>query len=724
MRLKITLLCLAVLLNVITEVARANEVGICSSEQDCKPREVASLETDTLSAVSPQQQQPDSGDPAETGTEHVAGPLATAASDPGSSETSETSEIKLMIQQQIELKELLAQAKLSLNTLEQVVIKQDARLRQLLAHRPLSTPPGLSASLGDHPDPIASHPQQGQQLQQPVPITKTAQASTLRKGWGHYLEFMGAVQVEGNVNVIHTMAQRSPHPKDMPVAGIPPRHIAIGTDSSAVEGNVNVIHTMAQRSPQPKDMPVFGIPPRHIAIGTDSGAVYVFNSLGDLSRDHDTGTTSPVIAMTSMYVKKNETLLVTAHEDGEKGGNSLNIMMWFSNGLVKVQKAEDGRELYNAPSTHAPLAMLSSGTLVVTLSERHVTMTRSSLAMAPWSLTLRWSRGYGQLCPAADAQHLCKDVDVDPSLCRQVPHKPVCMTYAAWAALVYCARQMPKHMPKHVVNGNADVDPSCPVRCPSTCARNADVDPSCPVIPKHVIRVQPSGVPTGVPVSMASLRGGYLVVGHPTGVLLLNVSNVVKGSMQIITTESVSTLASSIGHSHSEVATPLLRTHGDKMGGFLAVSLGQGSVAFFDGGIPLTLPPSMVPVKHSSYWLQPIMIGLIIVVAYFQFNRAQRRSTSERGAGGRGRGTSIADMLMGGLESTQGNNRPVNYGGPMNQHSANLRGVGIPARTARRLARQGDRNTIRKIQAQHIQQQQRPPTVMEEDEGEIDEGSD
>eukprot|EP00854_Cymbomonas_tetramitiformis_P017290 gene17290-20576_t len=91
---------------------------------------------------------------------------------------------------------------------------------------------------------------------------------------------------------------------------------------------------------------------RYFAVGDQTGKVYFFRPQGDLLLEYHTGLANAVTSITSYVIRKNETMIITGHEDGSVGFHKLSE-------TIHKDSTITGEDLYILGAEHKLTVSLS-----------------------------------------------------------------------------------------------------------------------------------------------------------------------------------------------------------------------------------------------------------------------------------------------------------------------------------------------------------------------------
>ncbi|KAL6760089.1 hypothetical protein V8C86DRAFT_2560593 [Haematococcus lacustris] len=402
--------------------------------------------------------------------------------------------------------------------------------------------------------------------------------------------------------------------------------------------------------------PITPAVPQYLALGDSQGRLHISSLPMVLSTPstvvHDTGSASPITVVSSYASKRNESIIVTGHADGEVRVHSVLV----APPLPRKPKPGKGSTLGDASDSQPPAA----GTILeVQLQAILPSVVESEAAPVTYLLPYSWSAR-----PSSRRNLVIVDasghfrVQRENGTLRYQAHANASLLAAATSGTlilglsrdrVYVLSQLlTTGMRSYHCQGlNASFLVAAvfdPVRTYRAYAINNLAQLLTLTVPNDnrktlckVVRFvqlpQPNAVPGNVEWQMLAMPG-YLLLATNGVVAVLNVTSTRSNPHGVV----AGSLANMMGHlGLAEAApgvlpcpTPVGHLAVSRQGNLVAALLGNGVVAVFQSSLLVPASLQGLPATGKNTWMQPVMIGCMIFVGLWQFMRAKNR-VSEHG---------------------------------------------------------------------------------------------
>ncbi|GMH34328.1 hypothetical protein BSKO_02162 [Bryopsis sp. KO-2023] len=371
------------------------------------------------------------------------------------------------------------------------------------------------------------------------------------------------------------------------------------------DADVTCIHTMHNS--------VDGLS-RYVVLGDAMGSLSFFSMKGDLVTEHSTGLASAVTAMTSYFIDRNHTALLTGHADGslrkhiildkvtrDYPGASLDPVIEEITYLLQLLPRSGGDDSESSQLDIAPSAITNLQ------SSRADGKRLVFLTDAEGFVSVMWDNGTVKASEKLD--HPVQSLRADRSHVVALHENGL---FVLSSLTGHSLRRLECAGLNDSTIQSAAFDQKLPTRAYAA-TKGGDLLTllieknfmSCKVRHRHPIRLPPG------PVNVGALKG-YIVLSSNLGVAVYNTTLSSRTGPREAILEPHSNIAAGFGQEVQSVSIPHVQTGGENL---LVLSLDGGLVGMFESHLPHYKPAEF----NTKLWTQPIFIGAMILVGFWQF---------------------------------------------------------------------------------------------------------
>jgi len=413
---------------------------------------------------------------------------------------------------------------------------------------------------------------------------------------------------------------------------------------------------------------------RYIAIGDVEGKVYIFRPQGELIIEFHSGIFSPVTALSAYVIRRNETMLMTGHQDGSitshKIGEQIHLDSQLPDDLFVLtvvhkvtaslarhsgasatrREGEDGdaaeaSQLVEVDAALGPVAFIESFRaaqmrfIVAVNHQGEMTVLKENGTLHGTART--GARVVRLRAGGAYAVYVTENgVGALDLLTLHATHDPC--KHMNETRLVSASFDSVMGSKVYALTSEGEI---------LTLFLGGERKTECSVRSRRAAGVAPPG-------ALAPIKG-YLLAATSQEVWAFNTTGSTRSGPRYVLQDDLDKVGQSFGHTPSLVCSefpPMLAYNKQRQ---VVVSLCNGLVGIFESHLPITTPPQWNP----KLWSQPLFIGAIVLVAMWQFYSQKRKgggggmddpaeimrsfnAANSRNKAGGGAGYQIPDDLM------------------------------------------------------------------------------